>query len=66
MLEAEAHGNGLAKKTGFASAYFFSSAVLFSALSFLGKMPSGWGFLHIASAMLVITAMGIIVRGLLK
>lgn len=56
----------LGEKTGFVFGYFLSTTLLFGTLSFLHKLPQGWGYAHIMGIMLAIVAVGTLLKGALK
>ena len=54
------------EKVGYVFGYFLFTTVLFLALLFLGKFPTGWDYINIMLITFLIMTLGIITKRLLK
>jgi hypothetical protein len=60
------HIENLGEKLGFSLSYLLFTSILFLAFGSLGKLPAGWGFLHIMALTLLIVLLGKGIKRLLK
>jgi len=54
------------ERTGFFAAYLAFTAVLFFILTYFGKLPTEWGYFHVAGLVLAVALIGIELKGILK
>ncbi|OIO80989.1 hypothetical protein AUJ84_02120 [Candidatus Pacearchaeota archaeon CG1_02_32_132] len=65
-LDKESLSEKIGNFLGYLVAYLIFTIILFFVLSYLNKLPEGWGYIHILAIGLLISLIGSLIRELLK
>ena len=66
VLENNGGAEKLGRDLGYAFGYLLFTTSMFFILSFTGRLPHGFGYLHVAGITLLITCAGFVFRRLLQ
>lgn len=56
----------IGERAGFFGAYLVFTTILFFILTYLGKLPEGWSYFHVAGLVFAIAAIGVELKDILK